>query len=106
MLRRATAILAALVVLTVPATAASQRRPSLTSRQARQAIHRADAYAFIGRCHRTPYSVVCNVTHQIEARNEDGAPGTAVIYLTDRVHRESGRVLVSTIWEGTVSVSV
>lgn len=98
--------LAVLAVLAVPATAASQRSPTPTIKQAHQAIHRVDAYAVIGHCHRTRYSVICRVAHEIEARTEAGAHTTAAVYLIDRVHWHRGHTTVSVLWEGTASVSV
>jgi hypothetical protein len=111
-MKRLILILAILVSLVV--SAAAQAVPDLqttwagvpTIKQARHAIHVVDAYAFIGHCRRTHYSVVCGVTHEIEARTEEGSPTTAVIHLTDRVYRSRTAVSVRVLWEGTVSVSV
>lgn len=87
----------------VPADA--QSRLSVTT--ARQAIHRADAYAFVGRCHRTRYSVVCRVAHELATCTEAGACSSSEkIPLIDRVHWVRGRMVVSVLWEGTVSVPV
>lgn len=90
--------------LAVPVNAQADGVPSI--RQSRQAIHRVDAYAVIGRCHRTRYSVVCKVAHEIEACTEDGACSGEAIYLVDRVHTSRGRAVVSVLWQGTASVSV
>lgn len=98
------AAVAALALGAIPDAAAGQRRLSVA--YARKAIHHADAYAVIGRCHRTRYSVICRVTHELEAYSEDGTSTTGVIHIVDRVHWRRGHAVVSVLWEGTTSVSI
>lgn len=101
MLRRLALTLAGLIVLASPAAAQAVRVPTI--QQAHQAIHRADPYAFVGRCHRTRYSVVCKVAHEYEACEEDGACATGKIKMGDRVHWHRGHTVVSVLWT-TVTV--
>lgn len=99
------ATVAAIALSVCTATAATQR-PSPTIKQAHRAIHRADAYAFIGRCHRTRYSVICRVEHEFESCTEAGACTTGTITMADRVHWVRDRAIVSTLWESTASVPI